>query len=150
LESGLKIVNKSEYETKEIKRLIRIVLSRLKKSFTLPDMTTTAIIVESYDSARFEGHYDGNAEIKVRLGRKVTYPNTWDRMVTLPTWEDCFVAMLTWCVCLRYQKDSWAKKQASERKVKYSRTDCQEMTVRMVNRWRVDSEMKMIFEKAGI
>jgi hypothetical protein len=144
------IVNTSDYPMKDIRRLTSRVLTALKKSFTIPPIGT--IVVESYDSHKWEGNYDGGQQIKVRIGNKVTYPNNWDNIATLPTWEDLYVGLLTWCVMLHFQRYMWGKRTGEERKGKkaYSRGDCQHATVRMINRWRVDANMKMIFEKAGI
>jgi hypothetical protein len=134
---------------KDLRRLTGRVLAALRKSFTIPPIGT--IVVESYDSIKWEGQYDGSV-IRVRIGRKVTFPNNWDRIAQLPTWEDLYVGLLTWCVMLHFQKMVWTKRTPEERqgRKKYSRADCQFFTVRMINRWRVDANMKMIFEKAGL
>jgi hypothetical protein len=134
---------------KDLRRLTGRVLAALRKSFTIPPIGT--IVVESYDSIKWEGQYDGSV-IRVRIGRKATFPNNWDRIAQLPTWEDLYVGLLTWCVMLHFQKMVWTKRTPEERqgRKKYSRADCQFFTVRMINRWRVDANMKMIFEKAGL
>lgn len=143
------IINRSDYRVKDLRRLTGRVLAMLRKSFTIPPIRT--IVVESYDSIKWEGQYDGQI-ITVRIGRKATFPNNWDRIAPLPTWEDLYVGLLTWCVMLHFQKMVWGKRTEDERKKKkkYSRADCQFFTVRVINRWRVDAEMKMIYEKAGV
>jgi hypothetical protein len=146
----MRIVNNSDYPMKEIRRLTSRVLTSLRKQFVIPPIGT--IVVESYDSHKWEGQYDGGQVIKVRLGKKVTFPASWDNMASLPTWEDLYVGLLTWCVMLHFQKVMWGKRTPEERKkkTKYSRADCQHTTVRMITRWRVDANMRMIFEKAGV
>lgn len=143
------VINRSDYLVKDLRRLTGRVLATLKKSFTIPPIRT--IVVESYDSIKWEGQYNGDS-ITVRIGRKVTFPNNWDKIAQLPTWEDLYVGLLTWCLMLHFQKMVWAKRTEDERKgrKKYCRSDCQHVTVRMINRWRVDAEMKMIYEKAGV
>jgi hypothetical protein len=135
---------------KDIRRLTSRVITALKKQFTIPPIGT--IVVENYDSNKWEGSYDGGQEIKVRIGNKVTFPNNWDKIAALPTWEDLYVGLLTWCLMLHFQKMVWGKRTPDERKkkTKYSRGDCQHATIRMITRWRVDANMKMIFEKAGM
>lgn len=149
----MKIINRSDYDIKEIKRLTRIVLSRMKKSFIMPDLQT--LKVESYDSSRWEGRYDGGASITVRLGRKVRYPNNWDKLCELPTWEDLYVGLLCWCLMLQYQRALWLKRPEDERKdkkkvKKYRRADCQEITLRFLKHWRVDDAYNLIMEKVNV
>jgi hypothetical protein len=144
------VVNKSDYRVKDLRRLTNRVMKILKKTFTMPPIRE--VIVESYDSSRWEGQCDGSDKLIVRIGRFVTFPCTWDRIVQLPNWEDLYVALLTWLLMLQYQSMRWNKRTIDERKgrKKHSRADCQHVTVRMINRWRVDAEMKMIYEKAGV
>lgn len=140
----MNIVNKSDYDTKEVKRLVRRVLSTLKKTFVMLPLET--IRFESYDGNSWSGHYDGKQTISIKLGRKVRFPNTWDKIIELPTWEDLFVGLLCWCVCLHYQKSVWRKK-IGHGKIKWHRADCQEITVRMIRKWRVDDAYTLIMEK---
>jgi hypothetical protein len=102
---------------------------------------------ESYDGKTWSGQYRGGKTIIIRVGRKVRFPNTWDRIIELPNWEDLFVGLLCWCVCLHYQKACWARKNPGQQ-TKYRRTDCQEITTRMIRRWRVDDSYNLILEKA--
>jgi hypothetical protein len=139
------VVNKSDYDTQDVKRLVRRVMSTLKKSFTIPPLET--IRFESYDGKTWSGQYRGGKTIIIRVGRKVRFPNTWDRIIELPNWEDLFVGLLCWCVCLHYQKACWARKNPGQQ-TKYRRTDCQEITTRMIRRWRVDDSYNLILEKA--
>jgi hypothetical protein len=143
------VVNKSDYPTKDVKRLTRIVLKKAKKTFVVPPLET--IIVQSYNSARWETQYDGKATITVRLGRNTRYPNTWDKIIEVPTWEDVYVGLLFWGVLLHYQRACWKKLPCTEQKTTkaYRRTDCQELTVRFLRRWRVDDAYNLILEKAN-
>jgi hypothetical protein len=139
----MRFVNKSEYDLKELKRLTRLVASRLKKSFKF-DMVEV-IEVESYNSRKWYGQYDGKNKIKVRIGRKVRWPNSWDRKAPLMTWEDLYVGLLTWCLVLHYQRTCWARRLGTGKK--FIRADCQEITLRMLKTWRVAAEINLIMEK---
>jgi hypothetical protein len=147
--SSLTVVNKSDHPTSEVKRLTRIVLKKAKKSFVIPPLEK--IMVQSFDGKTWESQYDGEKGIVVRLGRKVRYPNTWDRIAPVPTWEDVYVGLLFWCVLLHYQRACWNKLSSDQRKTtkKYHRVDCQELTVRFLKQWRVDDAWNFIKEKAN-
>lgn len=123
-----------------------MVLSKLKKTFVFPPLET--VVVQSYDSKSWESAYNGSKAITVRIGRKVRFPCTWDRIIPLPTWEDLYVGLLVWCVLLHYQRSMWVKRAYGEPK-KYRRTDCQELTTRFLKHWRVDAAYKLIMEKAN-
>lgn len=144
------IVNNSDYLVKDLRRLTNRVLASLRKSFTMPPIGT--VVVSSYDSNKWEGGSEGDT-ITIRIGRKINFPCKWDRKGTdLPTWEDLYVGLLTWCLMLQFQKMVWSRRTTQERegRKKYSRSDCQHVSTRMIQRWRVESEMKMIYEKAGV
>ena len=152
----IKVANDTDFSTKEIKALAGIVDRAFKKSFVYPPLRLVTLAHGSERNS-WGGRYAGGGHIVLNLGKDVRFPNKWqiarsDEVIPLDTWEDWFVAMLAWCLMLHFQASVYDKKRQSGAKPsrKFIRKDAEEMSARLLKRWRVDSNLDLIKGKVDI
>jgi hypothetical protein len=152
----IKIVNHTGYSTKEMKALAGMVDRAFKKSFVYPPLRLVTM-ADGTDRNSWGGRYAGGGHIVLNLGKEVRFPNKWqiarsDEVLDLPTWEDWFVAMVSWCIMLHFQASTYDKKKKAGTKPgrKFIRKDAEEMSARLLKRWRVDSNLDLIKGKVDL
>ena len=123
----IKVANDTDFSTKEIKALAGIVDRAFKKSFVYPPLRLVTLAHGSERNS-WGGRYAGGGHIVLNLGKDVRFPNKWqiarsDEVIPLDTWEDWFV---------------------------FIRKDAEEMSARLLKRWRVDSNLDLIKGKVDL